>query len=826
MESYSVELCRQLAAEFSTYELARPLRVERYDPGDVLEYEIHMLDPAAPHTSAGASLRVERFVGGGFASQVYKVTLLAVRPASSTLVPGSAYALKILVPPSAARRFFRDLLYGIGFQGPFQLQVNPVATRAGALWHKFIQRAAACRLQDRTAVNDVYATLVDRSMGSCGEISQWVDGRTWRLEVDDRVDRLARWERDCNHAGVEPGSPEYRSKKVFMRELVELLHEMGAHELARQYEWSTWKSQTNVLKRLSSDPHPQGGLTAVDFCAGLALLPILPMSPGDPHLIVQGLRRGSLVQFDRGDLGRLEEFVAARPDQFADMLPLLQELKQCEQVYRDSVPDLAHHGLRLLSSRKLWATLMASAVTGWRVRGLIGRPAEERLRRDRSFLLLFALLGFIPVLGGVLRKYLGRPDYRIHYRRLLSDTSYFRRAVLARRTESLLDWHRSGRVTEQIVRRTSSSFPLYLYHLALSVLPLALHRALSDRQYLRARLQDLFVRPVRLYFDEAERRMWLLEMVGTGRERGIVSDEDAQEILSQVNDPYIHRYLKSLAVHVCLAPTTHVFSLGLAAYYLLSHPDMPRAQAYAVAAGIVALFQVIPVSPGSVARGLYVMGLAIRERKFRDYSIALTFAFFKYVGYLSFPLQMAYRYPTLARFMAGYWATNTVPLVPVFGERGALLEHKVFRLFYNLPLTLRRKMGEREALRRMRQPRLWHAALIVVAIALAGAAAEILFIWQAGSFPTLRQIAPALAVGGFLGGIFVNLGSGGASSVKRLLLAVGSGVALGLLLTVFSFSLNPEQLAGPVELLSRMAWSMFIAATVSALGAALAELKV
>jgi hypothetical protein len=826
MASYSVEFCRELEGEFAGYGLARPLRLERYDPGDVLQYEVRLLDPAAGQAEATASLKVEKFVGGGFASQVYKVTLLDIQPASSMLIPGASYVLKILVPPSRGRRFFRDLLYWIGFQGPFQLQVNPAAARAVALWHKFIRRAAASHFGDQAAVNDVYATLLDRSIGSCGEIGEWVDGRTWRLEVDDRLDVLRRWEKGLDHPAIEPGSPEYRSKKVFMRELVALLHEMGAPELARQYEWSTWKSQPNVLKRLATDLQPEGGLTAIDFCAGLALLPFLPMSPGDPQLIAQGVRRGSLVQFDRGDLGRLEEFIAARPTEFADMLPLLQELKECEEVYRDSVPDITHNGLRLLSSRNLWSTIGTSAVTGWSVRGRIDQRAEERLRHERAFFIFFILLGLVPILGGVLRKYLGRPDYRMHYRRLLSDGSYFRRALFARRIESLLDWHRSGRVTEHIARRISRSLLLYLYHLALSVLPLTLHRLLSDRQFLRRKVHDLFIRPIRLYFDQAERRRWVLEMVATGRERGIVSDEDAQEIRSQVDDPYIHKYLKSLAVHVCLAPTTQVVSLGLAAYYLLSHPDVPRAQAYAVATGIVALFQVIPISPGSLARGIYVFGLALRESNFRDYRIALTFAFFKYIGYLSFPIQMAYRYPTLARFMAGYWATNTVPVAPVFGERGALLEHKVFRLFYNLPLTLRRKMAEREEARSMRQARSWHAALIVVAFALLGAAVESLFLWQAGSSPTIRQIAPALVVSGFLGGVLVNLGSGGASSVRRMLLGLASGVALGLLITVLSFSLNPERLIGPLQLLSHTAWATFITATVSGLGAALAELRV
>jgi hypothetical protein len=146
-----------------------------------------------------------------------------------------------------------------------------------------------------------------------------------------------------------------------------------------------------------------------------------------------------------------------------------------------------------------------------------------------------------------------------------------------------------------------------------------------------------------------------------------------------------------------MSPVTHVISFSLAAYFVITHPEMPPAEAYTVAAGIITLFQVIPVSPGSLMRGLYVLYVVIRERNFRDYRIALFLAFFKYIGYLSFPIQMTYRYPTLARFMAGFWATRTVRFMPVFGESGALLEHKVFTLFYNLPLTIRRKLYRERA---------------------------------------------------------------------------------------------------------------------------------
>ena len=209
-----------------------------------------------------------------------------------------------------------------------------MAARAGALWQKFIRRAAKIRFGDESTVVDIHATFVDHTLGSCGEFSEWVEGRTWRLEVDDHLDVLKKWRRGKQVDMTRLGSPEYRAKYQFMHEFVNLLHDMGGYEFARQYEWSTCKSQPNCLKRKHTDHDPHGGLVAVDFRAGLALLAFLPMSPGDFKLIFKGLKRGTLVQFDRGGIQKLEQFVNGYKDDFADMLEMLQDLKACERVYR------------------------------------------------------------------------------------------------------------------------------------------------------------------------------------------------------------------------------------------------------------------------------------------------------------------------------------------------------------------------------------------------------------------------------------------------------------------------------------------------------------
>jgi hypothetical protein len=821
----SVEVYRLLEQEFASMALHRPMRIERYEAGTELEYDVVGVCQAV---KARLRLVIDKFVGGGFAGQVYRVKVLEINSHDDSIDQievGGVYAVKILIPPSGFSQLFRNALYWIGFQGPFQLQVNPAAARAGAIWQKFIRRGAKVAFGNEKSVVDIYATFIDKNLGSCGELSEWVDGRTWRLEVDDHLDTLKQWIKGRPVDPEKLGSPEYRAKYRFMQKFVGLLHEMGAHEFARQYEWSTWKSQPNCLKRGNSDDDPTEGLTAVDFRAGLALLPFLPMSPGDFKLIFTGLKRGSLVQFDRGDLKKLKGFIAAQPDTFAGMESMLEELESAETNYRNSIPDIAHHHIRLLYSRQLWSTILSSAITGWKVRNLISDQCKENLEKNRLSTLIFGLLGLLPLLGRFCRRIWGQNFWRKHYFSMLTEWQYLKRALRSKFIERLVNWHRDGRINDRRAVNLSGRPWRCMLHLPLSLLPAGIHRVLTDWQHAKERLDYYLLRPVRLYFQNDLREQWLRDMVREGKEKHLLDEGDATVILSQIKEPYIQKYLKSLAVHVCTLPVTQVVSLLVAIIYVLAHPEMPRAQAYAIGLGIIALFQVVPISPGSLVRGLYVLYLVIRERNFRDYNIAVFLGFFKYIGYLAFPIQMTYRYPALARFMAGHWATEAVHVVPVFGERGALLEHKIFNLFYNWPLTIRNRMRKRSELRSMLRPRYWHIALCAVAATAVFATVDLIHLNHSAELPGLKQIwGFALAVP-MICGSAVTLGAAGADLKKRIIGAAFCGVFVGLFGTIISSGVNPSAPIGLADIAVNSIWRIFIFTIFTIVGLLLTEVN-
>ena len=847
-KDYSTQVVRELEQRFRAARLHRQMRVKRYDADSELTFHVTGVSQA---NTAQVHLIIEKFVGGGFAGQVYKVKVLGIeteheRRGTRDVHPfdfaqdrrqscieglevGRLYAMKILVPPSAFSRLFRNFLYWIGFQGPFQLQVNPTAARAGALWQKFIRRAAKTRFGDENTVVDIYATFVDSTLGSCGELSEWIDGRTWLLEVDEHLDFLKRWRRRRQVNAERLGSPEYRAKYEFMHKFVELLHDMGAYEFARQYEWSTAKSQPNCLKRQGAESDPSAGLVMVDFRAGLALLPFLPMSPGDFKLIVRGVMRGSLVQFDRGSVNKLQAFVREHSDEFADCESRsssgLDELKAAEQIYRDSVPDISHNHIRLLYSRRLWSTILDSAITGWKVRNLIDEHHQQKLVSGRALTLLFFFIVPIPLLGGFLLKIWGRPDWRKHYVAMLTNWDYLLRAVRARIAEKVINWHRAGRISAEHALRVAESVSGFLGHSLLTILPAGLHRFLTDSQFRKEKLAYIFIRPFKLYFNRELREQWLRDMVTEGQKKHILSAGDANIILSQVNEPFIQKYLKSLAVHVCTLPVTQIVSVAVAWIYAATHPELSRAETAVAVAAILFLFQVTPISPGSLARGLYVLYLVIRERNFRDYNIAVFLGFFKYIGYLAFPIQMTYHYPTLARFMAAHWSTGAVHIVPVFGERGALLEHWVFCLFYNWPLTIRRRMRKRAEIRASMETRFWHVGLCaVVATAIFGLA-DFVYLSNIGNLPGLKDIWWLIVIVPLICGVAVTLGCGGMALGKRIITAALCGLVVGALYATTSAIINYYSPVTAVYIIASGVWRIFIFTILSTIGAVITELK-
>jgi len=201
---------------------------------------------------------------------------------------------------------------------------------------------------------------------------------------------------------------------------------------------------------------------------------------------------------------------------------------------------------------------------------------------------------------------------------------------------SIIDWHRAGRTDKNRTLQLARSPARVFIHFLLSFLPAGLHKFFTDPVFARERLAYVFVDP--------SAYILILRCVRNGCAtwcRRVVKNslisENADEILSKLHEPFIQKYIKSLAVHVCTLPVNQIVSVSLAIIYVIMNPGLTTEQAWLHALGIIAALQVVPVSPGSHARGLYMVYLVIRERNIKDYTIVVFLGFFKIHRLTSFP---------------------------------------------------------------------------------------------------------------------------------------------------------------------------------------------
>jgi hypothetical protein len=262
----------------------------------------------------------------------------------------------------------------------------------------------------------------------------------------------------------------------------------------------------------------------------------------------------------------------------------------------------------------------------------------------------------------------------------------------------VIGWLRAGRCGDargQWLADRPAAF--WTQRLTLGLLPRGLHRLLAEPGYALAGLRDGWRFLAAFFRDAAFRERWLRSEIEAGHAEGMLSDAERDRILARIGEPFIATYLKCLAVHFATLPVTQIVSvsLGIGVGIWLLSTGRSWEVALAWFGAIVVFFQMVPISPGSLCRGGYVVYRMIRDRNARDYLVAAPLSFAKYIGYLAFPIQMVATYPELSQFMAGRWATGAARVMPVFGEKGALFEHMVYDLAFNRVRLLAHWCGRR-----------------------------------------------------------------------------------------------------------------------------------
>lgn len=664
----------------------RPL-FHGYHAGQYLEASVFGLD--------GTWLGEERFCldfspGSGFAGQVLRAQPLnGVIWDGAGLDSGRSVALKILRPRSAMKIAFRDLLFRFCYQTSYAARLEESALRAGLIWQEILRHAVQVEFGDQLSVARPLGYYWDATLGSFVEVHQWIESRASAYQVDEAMLLKDR----APHSARSPS--EMEQKYQVMARLVNLCHRIGAHGLARQYEWYTFVSQANVLTlkdSLAGAPE----FVVVDCRPGLAIPFFLPLSPAHLRIILKGLRGGLLVYFDQCDLAQLAAWLASHPKVANGLGPLVNRLRIDDRSYRAGLPDLWQRRLGFWLDKNVRSRVRKGRLQAWRRLGLLSIRSAKRLNTSDGLFLLALLLDNLPLLGPRLLGWLGSSAHRRHLSAFVRSPSYRKRAIQAGRGVDLEDWLTVGRIPIERVHHLMASSASYLVEkFVLGWLPARVHRLLVDPRQRRRSIQEQLLLPFDLCFRPPKRRQWLCAVVERQRLRGLVDRQKAAELCAQAGEPRLQGFVRDLG-----------FSLGLEVFSKLVYLSLA---VYGFSSGdfwLLGLALLGPVPPSGVVRGLYSLtrltwrlpGI-IRQKDRRELTslcLGLAVAPWRFIGNLFAPLEMLFYYRRLSLLLADHFVSQMVHGIPVFGGQGMLLEYWAFQATFSLPLSLYRRLFLKE----------------------------------------------------------------------------------------------------------------------------------
>jgi hypothetical protein len=660
----------------------RPL-FHGYHPGQYLETPVFGLDGSRLGVEC---LRVDFSPGSGFAGQVLRAEpLRGVAWGRTGPGPHPAVALKILRPRSSLKTAFRDGLFRLAYQTSYAARLEETALRAGLIWQEILRQAVLVELGEWLSVARPLGYYWDASVGSYVEIHQWVEARAAAYQVDDGLLQYDRSPQAVNNPS------EMARKRLAMEQLVELCHRIGAHGLARQYEWYTFVSQANVLT-LSDSSVEAPKFVVVDCRPGLAVPFFLPLSPAHARIIVKGLRRGFLVHFDQCDLSRLDAWLGAHSDLAKGLRFLVEKLRADDIHYREGLPDLWQRRLNFWMDAGRRKKVCLARLQAWQRCGSLSPRAVMRLKISERLFWLASCLDNFPLLGPWLLRWLGNSAYRRHLSALVRNPSYRSKAIGARRQVDLEDWQTVGRIPAGRANRLAGSLPRYLVEkYTLGWLPVRLHRLLVDSQARQHFIQERLALPLDLCFREKKRRDWLCTVIVQQRERGLVSRAKADELCAQAAEARLQGFVRDLGFSLALEIFSKLTYLALAVYGLSSGDFWLLG---------LALFG--PIPPSGAARVLYNLSRLgwelpgiFRRRDRRGLTalcLGIAVAPWRLIGNLFAPLEMLFYYRRLSLLLADHFVSQMVRGVPVFGGEGELLEYWAFQATFNLPLSVYRRL--------------------------------------------------------------------------------------------------------------------------------------
>jgi len=548
---------------------------------------------------------------------------------------------KVFVPGPLTR-----LIYRAAFAAPFAYQHNSDAILA-CFYRRRVAAAvlAASDLQIKIA-EPLYTRYCRASRGWI-LAAEWVDGRGVRPLAADRH-RARRW---LSRRHAPPQTAE-------IEQLVALMHQAESTLNTAGLSGSGWQVAPRAMVSTANLLRYQDGYTIIDLESGIPAVLV-------PGYLVSAARLGSFPPFDDLDPTALRSWYRSNQR----LLTFRVGPHQAAAVEQD-IELLIEHTARwkaaeLAPLRCPWRLLMRgglkayqqATIERWQRAALIDDPRESRSHRQRwKMRAIWWSLWLPSVLGIFLARLIGRRDTRESTYLWLTNSLYRRAVWHAHRDRCFDDWTAAGRLRPYAGRQR------FWLHRALSIFPVSVHRALTDRQVWQAHLVTIV-----LFLFSRRYQRWLGEhrieqAINGWVESNRLCGDEAYELRNDLCGNEVRTYLRGFGMHLVLklfAPIIIPAKIGGLITF--------------AASGNVWFLLPFVLTPGLRLAATTVNAWQSRSDGIRHRE-ALAVSALPWVGSIAFPLQMYAARPELSTFLIRDAAAKIARRLPIYGGENSRVE--------------------------------------------------------------------------------------------------------------------------------------------------------
>ena len=571
-------------------------------------------------------------------------------------------------------------IYRLSFQSPFAYQSNRNAILT-AYYRRLVASQILAGLNFPSSIAAPLYVRFDRPSRSWVLAAEWIQGRGIRptKAMPTRPGRITR-----RLFGID--TPDSANASSEMSEILNLMSRLEAVFRKCGLMGTGWQVSPNAMVSTANLLRESNQYTVIDLESGIPAVLV-------PKYIVDGIKQFQLPPFDEINERRINQWFNNNRYAITDQIGNTKT----DELEQDIARLVNHHKawkeseIAIFRTPQKWLSqdrrkhYFTECIRRWKQDRILKEPYQQLNHHRVTRFCFIWIAGLIPGrVGRFLAKLIGNHGYRRQVQLFITQPQFRKRTIylsLHRRWNKLKT---TGRIK---VNATASWSSLHGHRFLSQLLPITLHRFLSDKRFRNHCNQKLLLLMNNHRYQVRYGTRKIRRTIRCWEKTGRMNGSEANQLRTELSTEQMRHYLRGFGLHLglkCLTPLmTPLKIAGLASFYESNN-----------------LIYLAPLIAMPIARAILTTCNAWISRSDQiPHRLALILSWTPVLGTLAFPFQMYASSGSVSRFLIRDFASQVGQKLPIYGGKDSRMEIALIQstdwIFWGLSIFTNKEDGKK-----------------------------------------------------------------------------------------------------------------------------------